>query len=328
MANLFEHTDHDGDHLSVDSWPVFNDDQSMRFNYLIVKNTEGADNDPRPGAVSVRLNAVDVNRLHAALGAWMADNGITARSATSAPVADPDSLYGDLIRQAVAAEVARVLPLHQAPMALGVDCTEPLRPGTRVSDLCGACGFIWGLHRGPMARCRRCGVSANEPHTDCSGDARACQYILPGAPGYDLLADPEPHDVGHPVYEDARPHPCGVCNRPWSDGHGQPGDPCRPVNTDPAPGLLGATLPVDTSHCPDCGHGWNDHTVGVCWGSGACPCRAKQPAPVPVTESDKVWGEQGTPPVECTCEHDRQMHGQYGCGWMGGCTCKWIGTSS
>lgn len=88
--------------------------------------------------------------------------------------------------------------------------------------------------------------------------------------------DPEPHDVGHPTYEDARPHPaapeCGKCSAPWSDTHGQPGDPCAPAPSAPAPAgptwddelwsapsaeTSARTLPVPV--CPECGHSWPRH---------------------------------------------------------------------
>lgn len=90
--------------------------------------------------------------------------------------------------------------------------------------------------------------------------------------------DPEPRDVGHPTYEDARPHPtapeCGKCGALWSDTHGQPGDPCAPAPSAPAPAgptwddeLWGATsaeagartLPVPV--CTECGHSWPRHPL-------------------------------------------------------------------
>lgn len=89
-------------------------------------------------------------------------------------------------------------------------------------------------------------------------------------------ADPEPRDVGHPTYEDARPHSaapeCGKCGAPWSDTHGQPGDPCAPAPSAPAPAgptwddelwsapsaeTSARTLPVPV--CAKCGHSWVRH---------------------------------------------------------------------
>ncbi|MEU7010390.1 hypothetical protein [Streptomyces sp. NPDC046332] len=51
--------------------------------------------------------------------------------------------------------------------------------------------------------------------------------------------------AGQPAAETPQPAPtvpCGQCGAPWSDGHGQPGDPCTPT---PAVGGQDATPPAD-----------------------------------------------------------------------------------
>lgn len=114
--------------------------------------------------------------------------------------------------------------------------------------------------------------------------------------------DPESRDVGHPTYEDARPHPaapeCGKCSAPWSDTHGQPGDPCAPAPSAPAPAgptwddelwsapsaeTSARTLPVPA--CPECGHSWRAHsphsTAPYCiqrtGGTRDCECTRVRP---------------------------------------------------
>lgn len=80
-----------------------------------------------------------------------------------------------------------------------------------------------------------------------------------------VWADPEPHDVGHA--EEPADH-----GRLMSE---------LPVRTRPRP------------ICVSCGHGWGEHTSGVCWGTGGqdnegdgCRCTRERP---------------GTAPAPCTC---------------------------
>lgn len=137
--SIFTHTDGDGDELEV----LANWDRLI-FHSVAV-NAEDV--------VPVSLDRGAVRRLVTALIAW--ETGAAAPE----PVYPADSLYGKLIAQAVKAEVARVLPLHLAPV------TEPLR---------------------------------------CDYDCSHCESD-----------DPEPRDVGHPTYEDAKPEP--AVNLTWDD---------------------------------------------------------------------------------------------------------------
>jgi hypothetical protein len=113
---------------------------------------------------------------------------------------------------------------------------------------------------------------------------------------------------------------CGVCGAEWSDGHGQPGDPCDPEPRDvghPEPqdhGRLTAELPkrvrsktLDTRVC-ECGHLAVAHsaTQGCC-ASDECECD-RGPGLVPI--------------VECTCpRYAMHPHGPDGCMHLS-CTCK------
>lgn len=279
MTAIFTHQDCDGDGAEI----LADSDDPQEDLALLTSSRTG------DSAVGVRLDRDAVRRLVTALIAW--ETGGTAPE----PVYPADSMYGQLIRKAVAEEVARVLPLHQAPMAQDLRCKvcQAALTDEDVADVCSD----------------RCAATASRIGT----------------------YDPEPHDVGHPVYEDARPLFAPGTKEYYEKVLGRSdAEDARPhpVNTDPAPGFLGATLPVGPVRCGGCGHGWNDHTVGVCWGAGgACGCHREQLAPVPVTESDKVWGEQGAPPVECTCTHEFvRPHGRLGCDWSS-CTCRWTGAS-
>lgn len=199
---------------------------------------------------SVQLKRDDVIRLHTALGAWISGDNV--------PVCDPDSLYGQLIRQAVHEELARVIP----------ECLAQTQAPANL-DVC----------RGGYG-------------------CEVLDYHAPYSPGCGRPdPDPEPHDVGHPTYEDARP-----------------------------------LARVGPSHCGECTHPMNDHIAfGGCWGNaGTCACEVQQDAPVPVVKSDKVWGGAGQAPVQCTCAHPAADHHRKTQGWEGGClgcTCEWAGTS-
>lgn len=216
---IFNHMDRDGGELEIL-------DQGSDLLFLVAD----ADGTTNP----LQLKRDDVIRLHTALGAWISGDNV--------PVYGPDSLYGQLIRQAVHEELARVIP--------------------------------------------ECLAQTQAPAPTCTRD-ESC----------DVADDPEPHDVGHPTYEDAHP-----------------------------------LARVGPSHCGECTHPMNDHIVfGGCWGNaGTCACEVQPDAPVPVSQSDKVWGEAGQPPVQCTCAHPAAEHHRKTQGWEGGClgcACKWAGTS-
>lgn len=97
------------------------------------------------------------------------------------------------------------------------------------------------------------------------------------------VADPEPHDVGHP--EPAPPlhlateAECGADRK----------SPCIAARhlSEPDHGRLMSELPRRVPRCTTCGHGWGDHMAGMCWSDGSdCPCTRNRP---------------GTAKPECTC---------------------------
>lgn len=111
-----------------------------------------------------------------------------------------------------------------------------------------------------------------------------------------LLSDPEPGDVGHP----RPPLPlrgktvivpeCGLCKQPWSDGHGQPGDPCpgveaarqHPSDWTEALWRVKPEPAGEARYCDECGHSWESYRpeLGQCAsikGKAICGC-TRRPA--------------------------------------------------
>lgn len=63
-------------------------------------------------------------------------------------------------------------------------------------------------------------------------------------------------------------HECGLCKQPWSDGHGQPGDPCPGVEearqhpgdwTDALWRVQPSAPTSEARYCDGCGHSWESH---------------------------------------------------------------------
>lgn len=129
-----------------------------------------------------RVDPAAVNRLHAALGRWMAERGITALAAVTPP-ADLNPIYDAIVKRLTDEWLPRVLPLHQAPQAFTPEpdaedgwqridpephdvghADEPAKPhptdwsdklfgkpsyeghGLKF-DYCTGCGHGWNLHR-------------------------------------------------------------------------------------------------------------------------------------------------------------------------------------
>lgn len=249
---IFHHKDRDGDEVEILT-------RGSDLLFLVADASDGA---------AVQLKRDDVIRLHTALGAWISDDNV--------PVCDPDTLYGQLIRQAVHEELARVIP----------ECLAQTQAPANL-DVC----------RGGYG-------------------CEVLDYHAPYGPGCGRPdPDPEPHDVGHPTYEDARPLFATGAKEYYQKVLGiTPAEDARPL------------VRVGPSHCGECTHPMNDHIAfGGCWGNaGTCACEVQQDAPVPVVESDKVWGEQGQPPVKttalkCTCSHPATDHHSKTQSWEGGC---------
>lgn len=68
------------------------------------------------GGASAQLHPAAVNDLYAALGRWMAEEGITAQE-TSTPPADLNPIYDAIVKRLTDEWLPRVLPLHRAPQA-------------------------------------------------------------------------------------------------------------------------------------------------------------------------------------------------------------------
>jgi len=100
-----------------------------------------------------------------------------------------------------------------------------------------------------------------------------------------------------PKYEDARSHPkplCGVCRMPWSDGHGQPGDPCASLANQTT--VMANRLLSELTRMADV---------------------AKRSAQT-IQESSRAWGTDGTSPngpvPQCQargCGHEYAQHIEY-----------------
>lgn len=185
---------------------------------------------------------------------------------THTPEGPNRSLIEELIVKAVKDQVSAVLPLHLSPAGsvelVGWDAVR------------GANGDIVAFQYP--------GMTEHRPQ-ECPGAGKCPE------------ADPEPGDVGHP----RPPLPlrkktvivpeCGLCKRPWNDGHGQPGDPCpgveearqHPGDWTDALWRVQPSAPANESrYCDECGHSWEVHAergVADTWctatkGKGRCGC--------------------------------------------------------
>ena len=91
-----------------------------------------------------------------------------------------------------------------------------------------------------------------------------------------------------------KPPYCGLCKQPWSDGHGQPGDPCPGVEearqhpgdwTDALWRVQPSAPASEARYCDECGHSWEVHPerlVADTWctavkGKGRCQCEKRRP---------------------------------------------------
>lgn len=267
MKVLFTHEDLSGDVIKLREGPRLGE---LSIHWI----TEGA--------TYVNLPHDRVASLHTALGEWLY------------PVHTPEgpnrSLIEQMIERAVKDQVAAVLPLHLKTVG----------------------EYVANYGRGPEA----IRPQHNDPEPRDVGHPEDC-----GLCGRDQ--DPNGHDCAPPKYEDARPGTthefvqglrrmadaakrtarvtapeCGKCGAPWSDTHGQPGDPCAPAASAPAPAgptwddelwsapsaeTSARTLPVPV--CPECGHSWRAHsphsTAPYCiqrtGGTRDCECTRVRP---------------------------------------------------
>lgn len=244
---IFEHEDNSGDAFEIVDSP--------RAGELAIYWAE--DN-----ASYVNLNPAAVNRLHAALGQWLAGNNITMRSAVR-----PEPPYETLVRRLVAEEVARVLPLHQSPQAAvrcdGTACCTP-RPMDPEPQHASNTGLP--LCTDPFCR-------QTTPHAD--HDPNYCRG------GYGC--DP---DVIHPAF---------------GPGCGRPDPEPKAVGHPEAPGIDWTDkLGVRYEYCTECGHVWGIHAPDdsrpgcvATLGKGRCGCEAIRPERPTGCECGHAWVDHG-----------------------------------
>jgi|GEM_PF-6719879 len=242
---------------------------------------------------SLKLDSGDADQLWEFLGKWL-DKG-------TAPAAPAPLTAADV--RAIASQVAgEVVALHMSPQARLSDavaarlCTVPncqRFPGVSEHfehDAPATCeGCRGGNHPHVFRPCPvcECGWRETDPEPHDVGHPldpvgtswsdriwnapEPVRCTIP-APAGALLTDTCPmcgylwmlHQRAPKPSERPLRTPCGLCGKPWSDVHGQPGDPCT-----------GA--PRQLVGC-ECGHRWGVHAeVGGCI---RCEC-STPPPPVP-----------------------------------------------
>jgi hypothetical protein len=236
---------------------------------------------------SARITRVDVTRLYNALGQWLGEDPTLEQPAPPAPLtaADVRAIASEVVAEALAQRGA-------LDISNGVSfCRIPgcmLFPGTA-------------------------------EHFEHDPEPRDVGHPGPVTLAQ-ALADPTPASMdmlwGQPPQVEVHRVECGLCKAPWSDGHGQPGDPCT-----------GA--PKQLVGC-ECGHRWGVHGETGCVGNlASCTCERTPPVETEC-ECGHRWGvhvAQGcsadnwdcectrTSPVEPTCEcgHRTALHDSRGC---------------
>ena len=236
---IFKHVDPDTDRLNV--WP--NTLGGLRFN---VEQEDDASN--------VDLDVAAVSRIHTALGAWLAANGITQR-ATVGLSALPDA---DGIRTMVREEFEKlfndrtrpaVLPLWESPASGAVSrpcggCAE--EAPTVGPEHCTECGHTWIQHN--FAECMEAKCTCTRTRMD-----RATSAPVP---------DPAECTCSH-VAGSHNEHGCysHLCPCTWRRSTSVP-DPADVPEIMAAPRLMSAVrrrsarTPI---HCERCSHLYADH---------------------------------------------------------------------
>ena len=151
MEYLFERKDRDGDRVAI--WT--NDNPDAGPNMVI---TTAAYDWSLGEGVQVALYPQDVNRLHSALGAWLAEHNVTAQTT---PLVPPIR-----IKEWIQEEITRVLPLHLANLSDAGEnwqvCGEdpvpvPVLPGGPIIPLQGycTCGHTkWAHNNDGLPQCQ------------------------------------------------------------------------------------------------------------------------------------------------------------------------------
>lgn len=267
--SIFHHVDRDGDELEV-----------LAGTYLEfhMAGKVGA-------GIAVHVDRDAALRLHAALGEWLY------------PVHTPEwankSLIEQMIEKAVKDQVAAVLPLH-------------LKPGDRFL-MADADGRVWADPEPHDVGHAEEPEGVHRPQ-DCPGQPECAEGPATGP--CDALLEPgqrliEVHDCGYvwAMHKSSAPLPDhGRHSEPYSPPlHLATESECRADSQNPCiaarhlvaepetnHGRLMSELPVRTRPrpiCVSCGHGWGEHTSGICWGEHGtamqsepgCTCTRERP---------------------------------------------------
>lgn len=172
------------------------------------------------------------------------------------------SLIEELIAKAVKDQVAAVLPLHLSPVACthggfcrdanGVQVIQCPEPDPEPCDV--------GHPRPPAAEDSQC--------ADCGHDRDRHRPVCAVAEAGRGVCRCNAYKAPLPVREKTVTAPaCGLCKQPWSDGHGQPGDPCSALqatgNVEDWHEALWRVQPSapasEARYCDECGHSWESH---------------------------------------------------------------------
>lgn len=268
----FEWEDEDGDRITVsDALGEFHEGGLIANIYRTCGESAGA-----------FLPRERAERLYDALGAWLYP---TSPTPAANPVHTRATLNPSDVRSIVAEHVAEVVPLYLAGFAAarpchhcskttcrggdcvwngkeqeadpeprdvghpgsdGGPCDAPLKTGQRYSEVHAECGYLWALHT-PVSP----GAALSDAFQRLNRGVQSLAdgFIQVASAGAPTVCSPS--GCSSPGCEGCLPE-CGVCGEPWSDGHGQPGDPC--TSSDP--------------ECTYCGHEYAEHWPGN--HSGAC----------------------------------------------------------
>jgi hypothetical protein len=286
---IFEYTDDDGDTLQVR-------ETNGRLWFKALPNLKGVPSDD-PDWYAAALNTVRVRELHSALGRWLADNGITMERTPETARRAPNTRA---MRALVRYEVARVLPLHLAPIAQGAQCSREINPGDLLQDLCVSCGFVLGLHRVapkpkpkpkadapviPLQGYCVCGHTkwAHTHETNalgygCEADMCTCVRTRDEVRGHETVPVSAPRLMSQ-VRRRSAPAPGPKCTCTHDTyAHSKRG--CVANMDASAPGCdcqWEGIEPDAGNECGECGHAWEDHGRSSGCYVLPCPCAEVRP---------------------------------------------------
>jgi hypothetical protein len=188
-GTIFESTDRDGDSLLIRSWL---NDENPRTRNLVAAVAKREYN--RDLCDETALYQDDVIRLRDALTTWLGD-GDEKPSVTD---------FRDIARDVFREELSTL----RVPPYLGANTpAEHVPHDCDWGVPCFGCGHVSGVHaRGGC-------------HAMKDGEYCGCELDSAGA----VNAPAKPRTASHPGTVKVV---CHLCKEPWTDGHGNPGDPC------------------------------------------------------------------------------------------------------